>query len=417
MGLARAESELDRLGSPIPAEKLENEWRQIRERMDYAVSKINLQWNDGEINQHLDNIFSYLKSTNRIRYYDKGVESLLGAKKHSCHQGQEGSSIYAFYIPNDNTVFISPDFDESKGITFGQALLHEVIHAYQYTVRFPQDVSQLYKLTQKSCGKQKCIEEKDIVTYLNLIYETQANWYVLSLRQNKVWMSYIKRQRHKELAANVLMFVTHGVILKEIMLGLLRPSNKYILNQKDAKKFHEAWPEFGAEEAWDDAVLGTHELIMQNIIFTSDSGSLKGPTSRIQAHYAKRLMKNYYCRELDFTFDPRFLDQRNYTDVHNNYFRKIGDVELLQNPACKDLIYNALVSDAPMQYWLNTTESMRGSCASYQDIDPKALEFYKSQIEGTSNAFKIFPGTCGTKGCGDGFAPGILALPQIPIQP
>ncbi len=428
--VAGANEKLRYYGTPVPAEKLDAEWKSIRlelitVRRGWAHNKyfdVKINWAYGtEIVKHLDTIFSYLKNTDRIRYYDEHIANILkDSKRPSCHSSSGPKSIYAFYLPNENVIFIDPNYKANKSMTFGQALLHEVIHAYQYSVRFPVDVNTVYQLTQTQCENGPCLYPNDVAAFLSFVYESQANWYVMQLQRNDVWMEYALSRKTKESFARDFSYTLPGMVKRlvfDVPLSFMK--SPLILNYKDSETYNPAFVDDGKDGQldWFASIFSTSELIVQDTFFVRAQPLMVDYTITFQAHVAKRILENYYCSSLDFAFDPSYQDQKSYTEIHNNYYRNFGSIPLIPIPQCKDLILNAIVSDNPMQYWLTRSESELKSCIAYRNVKPEALEFFSKKMSSTNNPFKILPGTCGSRGCGQDISPGIMALPQIEFEP
>ncbi len=379
-------------------------------------------WANGNITELIEDTYQQLLRKNKIKRMKSSeelnkifcfYEKIPGKKGHRSLKRKRCSKVTGFYSIDTNDIFLNFSHE-----LFIPNLLHEIIHAYQYRVRFAWDVSLLYEAL-----KQKKIKEADFFDYLSFYYESQANWYAATLELNKHWNGVLKRERRR----NNYVTATTGLALYAlnplVAVGymFLPTSDRSQLNpQVYLRDNNSVIPNIDLKALIEEKKTGYFttpfefsELIIQNP--PKDMNIALGNTFKA---YARAVEKSYFGN-LDFLFNFKAQDQRLFTSLHNQYY---DNIKLLSGPGCDRVLDYIDSGVSPKAQWIEIKQEQLDQCPAFKSVNLEAIKFYKkvSMNQGSSpfriprshiinslqdkEDLEVLPGSEGSK-------------PNIPIQP
>ena len=410
----------------------------ILENKPWAVNGIDQYILDTYDDLTRKNKFSPFRASESLNqnfcYQEKalGFRGKRGAKRTKC------GKVNALYSLKDHHVYYDPTHPLLEA-----NLLHEIIHAYQYRVRFPWDVTLLY--TALELGK---IQEKDFFDYLSYYYESQANWYAATLGHNPYWNRVYKREKYKNSAVGVAVFMGLYYInpLAAVLHSFTQNNSLTNYNPNTYLKDNDLIIPYQDVKAMQDAGIKTYfpypyqysELIVQKLPKDMDL-----PLALTFSAYAKAIEKSYFGN-LEFLFDFKAQDQKIFTSLHNQYYDNVGH---LNTSGCDKVLSYIDSGASPLNQWLNISEEQLAQCKAYSTVSLKALNFYKKLLqkkrkspfiisrdqlnhehihpgsEGSKPNLPIQPGSEGSKPSlpiqpgSEGSKPSLLIQPQLEISP
>lgn len=273
----------------------------------------------------------------------------------SCESNPNCKNLRAFYLPLSGKIFINRFAVKEE---LARSLFHELFHAFQYSFRFPLDLTVLAEKISPSDMKQEYYFD-----FLNYYYESQANWQAMRFKMDPRWEHLFAEPKTigTKVLVPVILYSWAGAIYVlgkagiNLILDSFLPKVDRVLMTGDSSFVLEKY----------DAALLLNELSIQNqkaIPYVS----IWDP----EFHYrlARSIEKAYYG-ELSFLFQSNFPDHRIFNSFHNNYYQRIGLVEIEKDAGCENLISSMLTSsDSPLVFWINLPKEEFAKCPAYKDV-------------------------------------------------
>lgn len=304
----------------------------------------------------LKRVFDILVKKKKI-YWIQNPEA-VAKKIHiaSCASNPNCQNLRAFYLPLSGKIFINRFAAKEELV---RSLFHELFHAYQYSFRFPLDLTVLAEKISPSDMKPEYFFD-----FLNYYYESQANWQAMRFKIDSRWEHLFAEP--KTVGTSVLipaiLYSWAGAIYVlgkagiNFVLDRFLPKVDRVLMNGDSSFILEKY----------DAALLLNELSIQNQI-AIPYVSIWDP----EFHYRlARSIERAYYGELSFLFQSNFPDHRIFNAFHNNYYNNIGLVEIEKEPGCENLISSMLSSqDSPLVFWINLKKEDFSKCSAFKSVE------------------------------------------------
>ena len=333
-----------------------------------------------------------LLSEKKIRRLTLDLREKLDIPKVQCTTGNRCSELVAVYLPHSN--FLLVDF-EAVNSDNAPWFFHELVHAVQYTYRFPLDIEILYQYSQTGSPDGSKIKKEQLVDYLRFLYEAQANWYTLRLEGDHDWMN----QRQSKLMSGTAMVakIFLGLVTMTTSFHLFKELFEGLLPEVDQKRGNKTLDERGID---------LHEMIMIKKMFAINPG-IHFDFGFLEKY--TRAIERAYFGELDFLYQDNNGDQKIYRDLHNKFYGVFGDRTPGLLERCGKT-FEALQNGSPYLNWL-TLPAEQLSCGPYTNSSFLLNREAIAEIFLTSEKSGSYQG--GTKGGG---GPALKISPYIQPQ-
>ena len=339
-----------------------------------------------EFKSLLRNVWEQLTKDKKIKRLTKEVRVKLSIPENHCVLNNICTPLVAAYLPLSGYIVV--DFDNLNEKT-AKWFFHELVHAVQYTYRFPIDMSVLFGLTRNNTDLH-FIRREDIVDYLRFFYEYQANWYTLRLGESP---GFSKASR-----------ISIGSAVETGLKFVVAVATYSTATDKGLGYFNSLVPKV------DTLVPGSY--IKRIRYELNEPLALTGintinPGVNVDFSFFRNLLdlvEGRYFGHLKFLSLSNFGDQLVYKDLNNNFYES----SLSQTNCYYE--QEKFGEDSPFVYWLTKAQDSR-SCERY-----RKLEFWKDRsailsLFETSILQHSYEG--GTSGGG---GPGLDILPFVQPQ-
>lgn len=243
--------------------------------------------------------------------------------------------LHGAYSPSKNILYLEPTLSDTD---FYQALLHELVHAYQYQIRLPVDALLLMQMSEPDKDGKIPIAQKSIPAILDLYYESQAHWYVKTLRESAPWVSRWQNLKLKKWIANNGLYIPKifgsmvSVVPYMFADGyLLSKGNSISFNFQDSIEWNSLidtandpfdLPEVGLSRYWAPLIgnpsrppfldrrykLDFLTLVVDRVSAVYHSGLFSEPEMVIKIAVSFEMLRENYSKKM-FQLTPRQLDQ------------------------------------------------------------------------------------------------------------
>ena len=333
-----------------------------------------------------------LLSENKVRRLTLALREKLDIPRVQCAIANRCSELVAVYLPQSN--FLLVDF-EAVNTDNAPWFFHELVHAVQYTYRFPLDIEILYEYSQKGSPDGVKIKQEQLVDYLRFFYEAQANWYTLRLEQDRDWMN----QRQSG-------YISGTIAATKIVLGLFTMTISFHLFKE---LFEGLLPEIDQQP--DSRQLKMRGIDLFEMIMIKKFYAIN-PGIHFDFGFLEkytRAIERAYFGELDFLYQDNNGDQKIYRDLHNKFYGVFGDRTPGLLERCGKT-FEALQNGSPYLNWL-TLPAEQLSCGPYTNSSFLLNREAIAEIFLTSEKSGSYQG--GTKGGG---GPALKISPYIQPQ-
>ncbi len=356
----------------------------------------------------LQSLLLKMQETGRIRLMTPETEAALGIDKYLCRDTQPCKEIRAFYVPLTHHIVLRKSLDDQQMV---DSLYHELVHAAQFTYRFPLDIKTLSTLK---------IPSDELLDFIDFYYESQANYRTLRLSQPQEWESLFRSSETSYIGASVLTTIVCPFCLAvtTVHRGYSRYKALSYLPEID----------INSEPGWHKPTGGKESaLYLSELLLLKDSDSTPftgtGWDTQFHQRFGKAIERTYFGK-LPFLFQNDRKDQEAYKALHDAYYKNIGvNNELELDPRCSSLIEQAQQKDtSPLVSWLTLPQSDIESCKAfnspgtlgYRDVFISEL---LRKIENQNSPFIVIrPGSEGTKP-NLKVTPSLRVLPQLRVSP
>ena len=388
--ISRSPNSTSSLLELVPSDELDCIWTKISGDLKKA------KWAQGPMNILIEDTFNSLRG-HAIFYITPEVKEAYDLNN------SHNLIPYAFYVPKTDEIFIQRNLDDD---TYERALLHELVHAFQYRVRYPSDVIRALAAKEKWTVKGQVMptevmppKNEELPGILDFYYEAQAHWYALAVGTNPEWNQYWDDESKVDLRTTTFdendednfMFARD----LETLHILFESSTPYKIPAiYDAK--------FGRN-------LGSS--FSQNLVHNS----------RFQSHFISQMIKTYY-EDQSYVYSNRRSAANLHVILTDQFDEKIKDLNASRLSVCRELIKTLFDSrlTSPALFWKDPNRiSELKKCKLYDGIDVKLLqEFNKleEQFPPHSPFRKIKPGGEGTHGDFSVHS-SIKIQPQLEVRP
>ena len=340
------------------------------------------------------------------------LESLL------CKIPDHCTSVAAFYLPLTHQIFLDTSLPRAEQV---EALVHELRHAYQFTYRFPLDLSELFAKVQ-----EKKIRPDELSEYLDFYYESQASWKGFLAYQDPAWVPYYTKfgEIKSEAAKN-----GHGAPGEGFFGGITGHFHAQKFLPKLESSHFWSFNSYGYEG--NSQYEGMPALALPELVCAQGIAPNVGVDNYdfpFHALYCSAIVK-YYFGSLPFVFQKNRDDLAIYNDLHDNYYRRLGGNDRVGpsrdnirnhfshlSRSCVRLIDKIKNSQtAPLVEWLSLSQADLGTCSVYANTldENGADEFIKTLLQNfdSQSPFNILmPG-------GEGSHPELVVRPSLQILP
>lgn len=362
------------------------------------------------LEERFERIFHQLLQSGKLRYLTSQSKENLGISQYLCKEAksEKCKEMRAFYLPLTGHVYIDKDLPKEAQ---ARALFHELLHAYQFTYRYPLDIAKL-----DAFSKTGEIAKDQVRKFLDYYYESQANWQTMKAAPEAPWESHYKDPVEKEKATvgGAICLTVLAPICGPIML-LTGPVSSMYMNGylPDVAKFPLSQaPGFERKHA----ALDQPELIpLEN---TNINFGLGGNIDLdFHRKFGKAVEKTYFGN-IPFLFRKTSEDLLITNSLHNQYYERLGLSKTVDtDPSCQKLLEKIYRSNtSPMVEWLTIPQEQLQSCSVYKDISNTLdrNDFAKRQLEHIDHDS---PFILSTNMGGEGSTPDLRVVPEIPILP
>ncbi len=416
------------LSSRVSDELVRSLWSAIQANWD--GSRLPLRINGGKndrsalIRSRLDGLVQDLLQKGGFRVLTAQAIVDLGVSDILCQNPDHCTSVEGLYLPLNHLIAIDTSLRQDE---LEKVLLHELFHAYQFTYRFPFDLT---KLTQ--IAAQGRIKADELELYLDYYYESQANWKAMLYSPDLVWLMEQKNPALEIGLTNlgtsaigglIAMGSTAGVgfgIYGGVISAELLSAN-HISNTLLPKFAQTRWERSFEILNKDHSAFALPELIPLNDFRTWFTG-FSSYDFGFHEKYGRAIQKYYFGPELFLNHSKRG-DLKIYNELHNNYFDRLEKTELLEtDPKCSQLIESIRHgSYSPMVSWLELPQAAIESCPAYAGAgQAQPRQDYTDSFLSQENSSKNGKGSSFQRGLptgGEGGRPGLRVLPQLRIYP
>ncbi len=338
----------------------------------------------------LYNTWRTLLAQKRIKRLTQDIRKKLNIPRLHCVGEQRCSELVAVYLILSNYILV--DYEELNYNT-ATWFFHELVHAVQYTHRFPMDIDYLYRLSLKQNSEMR-VKPEQVFDYLRFFYENQANWYTMRLGQNEAWNA--AGQNAILSGLETAMKITVGLISFTVLPRVMRHYFEKLLPSIDHS--------YGTSV--ENVLWETHEPIVMK-----DYHSLNPGIHIDLGAFTKltRAVERGYFGDLDFLYQNDNGDQKIYRDLNNRFYESSLSIGRCANSLAE---FNDL---SPFLNWF-TVSLEKIYCGSYIGLDfwisrDEILQLFKRDLNGKTYQ----KGTRGGRGPGLDILP--AAQPQLLIWP
>lgn len=342
----------------------------------------------------------------------------------TCRYEGHCTTLDGLYLPLSHLIFLNPLLNITE---LSRVFLHELLHAYQFTYRFPIDTTLLYQLTQ-----DYELEENKIPAFLDFYYEGQANWKGIQFSFPDAWYPEILNG-DKNLQVGLSRLLVSGAATYAIVMSGATVGTAYLayglswLGQIAYGNLssNSVLPRIAKSESLLtinntpksrlEAALKIPELIPIHERLTRISG-FASYDFEFHLAFSQAIQKYYFGNEA-FLFHNDRDDLAIYNRLNDRYYSSIGiSTEVDLEPDCMDLLAQVRKSvSSPLVAWLTLPLSEIERCPAYRGkVQSEALTAHRDALLEPStdrNPFENgFPGTEGSR-------PGLTLLPQLRILP
>lgn len=389
----------------------ESSWERVEFITNLNLAEFGSKDSDDTYVEILRQSYVRLSSNKRVYVLNSEMEEKLGitkflsekcAKQKKKHKKNCMNDLAAFYMPIVDVLFIK----DGSWKKFGNAFLHDLIHATQFTFSLPWD---LYVLFQHVDSKD--IEKKEeVLEYLAYHYERQGNYHEVRSDLSSPWYD-----EH----------VMQIPLLHEMKMAAIAPVN-FIGRTVGADP-----------NGWIEEI----PLIDQPIVdqyFQNSYRSAFLPHELIETHRSHMIVGNQFDLELHNKFSNRLAKTYGFQRKKNNkIFAKMYDkfyenillykypeskIKWTESQNCLALFSKVQSYPSPLLGWLNVSAYEVVSCEAFAGMDPiyfssiqkKFLDLLSKNMNAPLDI--TFQG--GEGGSGDfDFLPSIPFMPQLRVRP
>ncbi len=384
----------------LPAEDLENIWKKI------GVFILN---RDAEIDIRMGNyprlmymVWHDLVSEDRIRRLTPEVRAELKVPEKHCIKGHGCHSLVAFYLPMSHLIFVDYEKLNDDVISW---VYHEIVHAYQYTYRFPRDLIDIVNAAADSKLKYN-----EIIDYLKFYYESQANWYTLQFTRNEKWLDSGETAfllAPTSFLKSLLVIPTLGVMLRWSKVEF-----ENFVPKPDQIPGHQGYFQLQQGEQ-----LKFRELLVLRNVFQLFNIGVNFDFD-FHKRFSQRIEEAYFG-ELAFLRQKDGGDQLIFKDLHDQYYSEIFFSVAIKMKKCDVAIDQILSGVSPLLNWL-TGKIDRGDClVRFWNLTTKPelqKSYEKIYVEGSQGRF-FHAGGEGSGGPALLIEPSLFMHPQLLVDP
>jgi hypothetical protein len=413
----------------VPRERVEALWMHIKSKWDDTYLPLKIGHPKVEPSEmlriRLNGIVYDLLERNAIKVLTPEIKTKLGLSDLTCRYEGHCTTLDGLYLPLNHIIFLDTTLDDRE---LERVLLHELIHAYQFTYRLPIDIATLNELVQQ--GKLKSDE---VNLYLDYYYEAQANWKGFQFSPPVPWLLELDKGIDQKLKTGVTrLAVSSGVGVSTVFVGatagvglavygagwllhiaygnstanrllpdLAKSESLFTINNTPQSKFAAA-------------------VVLPELVPIDDSlNKFSGFASynfEFHREYGDAIQKYYFGKER-FLFRNDRNDLEIYNKLHNSYYKRIGLNYMLESDkACRALLLKVRDSSlSPLVTWLTLPQEELESCDAYRGLgqDDGRVEYLDDLLNPQNQKDPFHSGFPGTEGS----RPGLTILPQLRILP
>ncbi len=409
----------------IPREKIESLWKGIQE--DWYNTNLPLRIGKPKVEPssllqaRLTGIIQNLIARDAIKTLSPEIKKKLELDGLNCRFEGHCTSIDGLYLPLNHLIFLDSTLSQKE---LQHVLLHELIHAYQFTYRLPIDIATLADLVAKEKLKQE-----EVGLYLDYYYESQANWKALQFDFPDQWYFSISKSQKLQIGLSRLLLsggVAYAAIGTSAGTGFAIYGAGWLLGVAYGNAMaNRLLPEVAKSESWftlgntpgNEVVAATTlpELVPIDDTFTRIS-SFAAYNFDFHRDYGAAIQKYYFGNER-FLFRNDRNDLAIYNQLHDRYYERIGLSTALENEsACVALLSKIRSANVvPLVTWLTLPREEIETCSVYRNEgkDDGRSQYLDGLLypQNQSDPFHTgFPGTEGSR-------PGLTILPQLRVLP
>ncbi|MFZ4715095.1 MAG: hypothetical protein ACOYL6_15345 [Bacteriovoracaceae bacterium] len=349
-----------------------------------------LRINNGRYLELLDRTFQNLFQQKKILMMNEAFKMGL-IKANPKNQKMRG-----LYIPLIHTIVLSEELTDEQRL---DSLYHEVVHAFQYTYRFPLD---LYGFHQEMKGR-KPLKEEQVFEYLSFLYESQANWYTLRQAPSYQWKSLIRPTTDLEFE---LKSAIHGLSLT-LTTQLTKLFIKQYISNADKVGFFTGY-------IAEDNVQFNFQITEMILLNTHSSTFFPGVSIDFKffKEYSEA-MEQAYFDNVDFMFNQKAHYQKRFIQLHNLFNTKILWASKSEFKSCQPFLQEVEQDeDSPLAFWLTVSEEKAKSCSFYSPYVKEEYQesFWNEIKKNAASPFRlVYPG-------GEGSSPDLELSPHFHPQ-
>jgi hypothetical protein len=375
------------------------------------------------LKQRLAGLVQDLSSKSAIRAFTPEFKKQLDASGLGCKLAGHCTSINGLYLPMSSLIFLDTSLSDGEKTT---AFLHELVHAYQFTYRFPLDLSLLY-----STADHTGLKPLEIDLYLDYYYESQANWKALQFNFPSPWFFAVHGNQALQvglsrmlvsggaaagaafagMSGGVGLLVYGASWLSEVIYGNIT-ANRLLPNVAKSP----TWFTIG-NTPHDKLTAATRipELVPIDDKFTLFSG-FAAYNFQFHRDYGAAIQKYYFGPE-GILFKNNRDDLEIYNSLHNQYYSLLGLSETVDNDTGCQLLLNDVRSSpvSPMLAWLTLPIQEIEACPVYKNMkwDQIRAAYLQDLLNPASSTDSFHSGLPGTEGS----RTDLTLLPQLNILP
>ena len=292
-----------------------------------------------------------LTKNKRVLYLTDSLHETLDIPKQFCHD-DKCYDLVAVYLPFVDAMLISDKAAESE---LQYWVYHELVHAQQYTYRFPLDVMNVMNIVD-GIDKNIKLKEEDAVDFLKYFYESQANYYVLRMSRNNEWLDYGKSGWSLMPAAMLKGTLAAATLGQSLRLGISFFDNYIpVIDQKHWRQ--------GYLHTQRGEMLEFHELIsLRNLRWTFN------PSVSFDMGFHKDYslaIEHAYFGKTPFLLLGDGGDQKVFKKMHDDYYDELIFASSNIVVGECSVLFEKINSMAPFVAWITLDKSEISSCSRF----------------------------------------------------
>lgn len=356
----------------------------------------NAPWSTNYTRMYLTTIYNSMAAQGKIH--------MIAAGEESAFKDRFSKKTYGFYIPSTHQIYIDPEVGNER---CPAVLLHELIHAFQYSVRLPYDINLILKLVE--AGEIVVSNPTMLLDLLSTYYEVQAHYYTMMISPNPSWMNYLQSfeiEKEKLGAARSALSMPAGLISNIFK----RRGNRQ--NPEQVYRPHRS-------HCGQNSELGIL-LTLCELYFSDNLKWVKYPANaeyRIHKHIAEKVNASY-----GFSFGPNDRNQKIFTALHNQFENIFISVNPLTEYSKVDSIhaFNEFLTKlqiSPFNYWLTEVFWSQNDTSHFLPLSTLPIEI--NRLRYWAELIRISPSSLFIQGPGgqEGSSRQLLIQPNFEVFP